>query len=111
MWGLFFVKIEAYMNYLKYTAALILLVMSNVSFGQTVNGERNLVNHVEYLTSDNLKGREAGSEGEMLAAKYLYDQLKNAGVEMLSGENGQDFYIVENGDSLNSRNILAYVIY
>ncbi len=97
------------MNCLKYTAALILLVMSNVSFGQTVNVERNLVNHVEYLTSDNLKGREAGSEGEMLAAKYLYDQLKNAGVEMLSGENGQDFYIVENGDSLNSRNIVGIV--
>lgn len=107
--GSFFVKIEAYMNCLKYTAALILLVMSNVSFGQTVNVERNLVNHVEYLTSDNLKGREAGSEGEMLAAKYLYDQLKNAGVEMLSGENGQDFYIVENGDSLNSRNIVGIV--
>ena len=97
------------MRFLGYLVGALSLLFASPVFGQTDAVEKNLVKHVEYLTSDPLMGRKAGSEGEKLAAKYLYQELKRCGVEMLSGEEGQDFYIVEGGDSLKSRNIVGIV--
>ena len=93
----------------RLAAILIGLSFSLISFGQRENVEKNLIKHVDYLTSPELKGRKAGSEGERLAAEYLYSELEKNGVEMLTGKGGQDFYIVENGDSLLSRNIVGIV--
>ena len=93
----------------RFAAILIGLSFSLISFGQRENVEKNLIKHVDYLTSPELKGRKAGSEGERLAAEYLYSELEKNGVEMLTGKGGQDFYIVENGDSLLSRNIVGIV--
>jgi TonB family protein len=93
----------------RFAAILIGLSFSLISFGQRENVEKNLIKHVDYLTSPELKGRKAGSEGERLAAEYLYSELEKNGVEMLTGKDGQDFYIVENGDSLLSRNIVGIV--
>ena len=86
------------MRFLGYLVGALSLLFASPVFGQTDAVEKNLVKHVEYLTSDPLMGRKAGSEGEKLAAKYLYQELKRCGVEMLSGEEGQDFYIVESGN-------------
>jgi len=67
----------------------------------------NLRRHVEYLSSDELKGRKAGSEGERKAAAYLYDRLERAGLTMLTGREGDSFLIIEDGDTLRSCNIVG----
>jgi hypothetical protein len=41
--------------------------------------------HVEFLSSDALEGREAGSSGERLAAEYLTAQLSEIGARPLPG--------------------------
>ena len=41
--------------------------------------------HVEFLASDALEGREAGSTGERLAAEYLMEQLSRMGAQPLPG--------------------------
>jgi hypothetical protein len=41
--------------------------------------------HVDFLASDNLEGREAGSEGERLAADYIAAQLARIGARPLPG--------------------------
>src|SRR5688572_666403 len=41
--------------------------------------------HVEFLASDKLEGREAGSQGERLAAEYLTRQLTRIGARPLPG--------------------------
>jgi len=41
--------------------------------------------HVEFLASDKLEGREAGSSGERLAAEYLTAQLARIGARPLPG--------------------------
>ena len=41
--------------------------------------------HVEFLASDTLEGREAGSQGERLAAEYLVAQLTRIGARPLPG--------------------------
>lgn len=65
--------------------------------------------HVEALCDEGLEGRLAGTEGERLAAEYLYKALSDAGVLMLTDSLGQDFRIAAGGDSISSRNIVGIV--
>ena len=65
---------------------------------------------MEYLASDALAGRKAGTDGELAAAHYVYDKFEEAGLVMLSGREGQDFTIVsEKGESIVSRNVVGIV--
>ncbi|HUS86641.1 MAG TPA: M20/M25/M40 family metallo-hydrolase [Bacteroidales bacterium] len=68
-----------------------------------------LAGHVNYLASDKLEGRLPGSEGDMLAAKYIRDQLVSNGLKPMVGKGLQEFEIVasvvpgdNNNISLNS---------
>lgn len=65
--------------------------------------------HVRYLASEELQGREAGSQGERGAADYLYKCLSEAGVQMLTPQTGEDFSIVRGGDTIHSQNIVGIV--
>lgn len=47
--------------------------------------------HVEYLASDDLEGRETGTEGEVLAADYIAKEFKEMGLT----EKGTDGYFQE----------------
>lgn len=70
----------------------------------------NYKKHVDYLTSDALKGRIAGGEGERMAAAYVYRELKKYGVEMLTAEEGEGFsYLLNNGDTISSRNVYGVI--
>ncbi|SDB83560.1 M20/M25/M40 family metallo-hydrolase [Williamwhitmania taraxaci] len=51
----------------------------------------DLRNHVQFLASDNLKGREPGTVEDRLAAKYIKDALQDDGLTML-GERGYQFF-------------------
>ena len=60
---------------------------TNVFIADWVEGDvaenirtENLKKHIEFLASDELKGRLTGSEGEAKAAKYLEKELKNLGL-------------------------------
>ena len=50
-----------------------------------------LEDHVRFLSSDELKGRMTGSEGDSLAALYIRDRLQMAGLEPLTGDGFQRF--------------------
>ena len=45
----------------------------------------NLKSHIDYLASDKLKGRLAGSKGEKKAAKYISKNFKKYGLKPLEG--------------------------
>jgi aminopeptidase YwaD len=49
----------------------------------------NLKAHVNFLSSDKLEGRRAGSEGEKLAASYIAEQFKATGL-LPKGTNGYE---------------------
>lgn len=51
--------------------------------------------HIRFLASDSLKGREAGSPGEAIAANYLADRFRDYGLEPAGEEDTyfQDFTI------------------
>ena len=90
------------------TIVAVMLLSSFSLSAQSVN-EKNLRAHINYLCSDQLEGRRAGSEGEVAAANYLYDKLSQAGLMMLTPRSGQDFSIVNDGDTIYSRNIVGIV--
>lgn len=61
---------------------LILLLLSNqVTFAQNTNPAGSWLNHIQYLASDELAGRETGSEGHRRAAQYIAGAFKRAGLK------------------------------
>ncbi len=46
----------------------------------------NFKEHVEYLASDELEGRETGTEGELKAAEYIEKQFRSIGLEPKGSE-------------------------
>ena len=69
-----------------------------------------LKSHITYLSSADLEGRKAGSEGEKAAADYIRTCLESYGVELLSGKDGDLFGIsMQGGDTLTSRNVVGVV--
>lgn len=63
--------------------------------------------HVNYLASDELEGREAGSEGARKAAAYIAKSFKDSGLKPMKGAEGflQPF---ESGD-WKTENVLGYL--
>ena len=71
---------------------------------------RALKEHVSYLSSAELEGRKAGSEGERAAAGYVAKVLSDYGIDVLSPAGGQSFGIGREGaDTLTSRNVVGFL--
>lgn len=87
--------------------SLLLLLLAMPSGFAQESVEDRLKKHVEALAAEHLQGRKAGSEGERLAAEYVFDCLHSYGVEMLTPRTGQDFSIALPGDTLYSQNIVG----
>ena len=64
--------------------AVVALLVPAASPSQTAVASRTRA-HVEYLASDRLEGREAGSPGERLAGDYIAMQLARVGAKPLPG--------------------------
>ncbi len=72
------------MNLRYFTPFVLALVIAAPAAAQTAVGTRTRP-HVEFLASEKLEGREAGSTGERLAAEYLAAQLARIGALPLPG--------------------------
>lgn len=55
---------------------LAVCALHHVSYAQNIE-EKEIRQHIEYLASDKLGGREPGTEGEKLAVKYIEKQFKS----------------------------------
>jgi hypothetical protein len=54
-----------------------------------------LQDHIKFLSSDSLKGRQTGTQGDSLAAYYIKFQLSQAGLKPLSGDGFQRYSIAD----------------
>ena len=69
-----------------------------------------LKEHVWQLSTADLEGRKAGSEGERKAAAYVASAFKGYGIDVLSPEGGDVFGIRSaQGDTLTSCNVVGYI--
>jgi len=89
---------------------IIIILMFSCRGYRKVTAEE-LENHIKYLSSDSLKGRLAGSEGDSLAAFYIRDALASYGFKNLAGDGLQRFRVTsklvagpENSLSINETN-------
>lgn len=65
---------------------------------------------VAHIASSSMRGRKPGTDEEKAVASYIYDKMKEAGVEMLCPKSGDTFGIsLPSGDTLTSRNVLGFV--
>jgi hypothetical protein len=69
---------------IRAATALVALLIAAPAYPQTETASATR-GHVEVLASETLAGREAGSEGERLAAEYIAAQLKGMGARPLPG--------------------------
>ena len=97
------------MNFRTAILSIVTFCAAVSSAAQNFNVSSSLQSHVEYLCSDSVPGRKAGTEGERMASDYVYDRLKEAGVVMLTGKEGQDFTIEAPDGDIKSRNIVGVV--
>lgn len=87
--------------------ACILFFTFSIASGQSVDNDKLLL-HLEYLSSDELKGRETLSEGNIEAKKYLVNYLSSLGLESqypdfqqkFSFENRQEKKLYENATNV-----------
>ena len=56
------------------------------SLKEKYNSIDNIMQDVRFLSSDFLEGRETGSEGEKLAAEYIYNRMKTSGLSVFYHE-------------------------
>lgn len=66
---------------------IIFLIYSCSEHPDITTGE--LLNHIKYLSSDSLKGRQTGMKGDSLAAEYIKNELVSYGFVPLSGDGFQ----------------------
>ena len=72
---------------------------------------RALKEDVSFLASAALEGRAAGTEGELEAARYMSQRLQETGADLLYASPEGDLFGIqrENGDTLRSRNVAAFI--
>ncbi len=89
---------------MKYIILVLFLSANLLSSAQSITG-KELKEHITYLASDELKGRKPGTEGDKLAAEYIKNEFKKAGLSLM-GNDGLQYFNVTTGIKHNSNNHL-----
>jgi len=68
-----------------------------------------LLEHLSFLSSDELAGRKIASEGNIKAQQYIIDQLKNFSISPLNKEYQHKFIIKKNFNNISGSNVIAMI--
>ena len=79
---------------------LITLLLTIIAYSCSITvtrdiSEGELQDHIKYLSSDSLKGRQTGTPGDSLAALYIKNQLASAGLVPISGDGFQRYEVTD----------------
>jgi hypothetical protein len=67
-------------NSMKYYFILLFILCSSLTFAQQITTVK-IKNHIKFLASDKLKGRETGSQEELTVANYIAKIFKSYGLQ------------------------------
>src|ERR1700730_9137582 len=93
---------------LKKNTLIPFLLLVSVSFGQKLKKAdkaiiQSLRSHIEYLASDKLEGRRAGTAGEAMAAEYIIKQFQLTGLHPKGDSNGwQQAFDINDGKEIKT---------
>jgi hypothetical protein len=82
---------------MKNTALLFLILFGfafHISAQKTAITAAEIQEHINYLASDQLKGRQPGTPGDEAAADYIRKQMTDAGLQLMGEEGYQNFDLV-----------------
>lgn len=98
---------------MKKISTLVIVIFIAVLFSnckQPSNPEitqEELNDHITYLASDTLMGREPGTNGDRMAAEYIRDFFKSSGLK-LPADNGMQYFEVVKNIELGENNNLSF---
>ena len=72
----------------------LFLFLSTSSFGQSKITEKEYKAHLSFLASDSLKGRMPATAESEVAAEYIRNEFKKAGLQMIEEDGFQSFDII-----------------
>lgn len=98
-------SIKLYPASLIYFAAVTLLLSSCRQKGTPDILTFELENHISYLASDQLEGRQTGTPGDSLAMEYIWKDLRENGLEPLSGDGYQRFQVLGKSEPGNNNHL------
>jgi aminopeptidase YwaD len=84
------------------------VLIATGGFSQQVSvSAKDLQEYVQFLASDSLKGRKPGTAEINVAAGYIRDHFKSAGLKLL-GENGFQWFEIVTDVTLTGKNALSF---
>jgi len=87
---------------------ILFILLSNVVFSQEIRtSASDLQEYVTFLASDSLKGRKPGTAEINVAAAYIRDHFKSAGLKLL-GEAGFQWFEIVTDVKLGDKNALVF---
>ncbi|MBK9099152.1 MAG: hypothetical protein IPM14_13725 [bacterium] len=98
-------------NNSKKILVLILILFTYAStYSQTISSPEitaeEIKEHITFLASDKLKGRDSGTQELFAAAVYISDEFKNYGLEPLFGDNYlQEFPFIKTIELTDKNNL------
>ncbi len=96
-----------YIYFMKYI--LLVFIIPFVSCAQKMN-ERRLLQDLEYLSSDSLKGRKTGTRENRIAANYIADRFRRLGLKSYTGGYLHEFtFKNRNSQDIKGTNVIAYI--
>ena len=90
----------------KLILIIVLVYSSSILFSQEIT-VKNLKSDVYYLASDSLKGRKPGTKGADLAAEYIRDKFRQAGLTLM-GDNGFQYFEIVTDVTTGPANSFAF---
>ncbi|WP_339750891.1 M28 family peptidase [Algoriphagus aquimarinus] len=96
---------------IKSTLSCLLFLVFFQTNGQSI-ASKSLLENIKYLSSDELKGRKTGSEGNSQARAFILEQFKSIGLETQYPDYQQKFDFEnrrENKPYENSVNIVGFI--
>ena len=91
------------------TFSLFAFSCTNVSNEFKTNNEinSNVLNHIKFLSSDEMEGRYPGSEGSTKSADYIAENFKQAGLRPYNSEEFFQKFEFKSGISLSGKNSIT----
>ena len=91
------------------TFSLFAFSCTNVSNEFKTNNEinSNVLNHIKFLSSDEMEGRYPGSEGSTKSADYIAENFNKAGLYPFNSDNFYQKFEFKSGISLSGKNSIT----
>ena len=89
---------------MKKTLFFLILLLSLKLVAQQEITAKDIYNHIAFLASDSLKGRYPGTPESKVAAAYILDEFKKAGLKPMFG-NGFQVFTIDDGVKIKSKQL------